>query len=399
MPSIYMFTPTTTGGHPRYTQELLTALSEIEPDGPLDVSLVTSADLDPSFETNAYPIHKVLPVLKSRASFSSRPALIASRLAHYWNRERHFYNWLVARDRNAIVHFQEVTFWTGYFDIRRLTRAGVTVFHTVHNVRWHEHPWFLPPFVADRLRRPSLRACNGLMVHSEELKQSLSAILGRGHPPIFVTPHGAWSRSNRSRQTVDIPARLTRKHLLFFGIVGQYKGVHVLLEALRQLPEHYTLTIAGQPNTVEYHQRLRDMVQEFAPGRVEFIDRFVDEAEIPDLFEKSSLLVLPYVNFDAQSGVLHDAISWGLPVVGTDVGAIGTSIRNWNIGTVVEPGNAEHLATGIKALFEDEPYRAAMTGIEHSRQELGWERTALATREAYKSVYAPTHGWNQSTQS
>lgn len=393
MPSLYMYTPTTTGGHPRYTAELLTALIGSDPDGTLDVSLVTGENLDPAFETSAYPIHKILPSLKPRASFSSRLSHIGSRLAHYWNRERHFAEWLSNRDKAAIVHLQEVTYWTGDLDIRRLKRGGITVFHTVHNVRWHEHPWYLPPALADRIRRPALRACDGLMVHSERLKQNLSDMLGPGHPPIFVTPHGAWSGSNSRQEAASIDERLALKHLLFFGIVRHYKGVHVLLDVLRKLPSDYTLTIAGEPTTGEYHEHLRTKVETFAPGRVEFIDRFVDDAEIPDLFAKSTLLILPYVNFDAQSGVLHDAISRGLPVVGTDVGAIGVSIREWKIGEVVEPGSVDGLARGIERMFDRETYASALDGIEAAREELSWERTASATCEAYRAVYAPRHGW------
>jgi glycosyltransferase involved in cell wall biosynthesis len=160
----------------------------------------------------------------------------------------------------------------------------------------------------------------------------------------------------------------------------------VLLDALNLLPDEYTLTIAGRPNSASYHELLRDKISTFAPGRVEFIDRFVADEEIPGLFAKSSLLVLPYVNFNAQSGVLHDALAWGLPVVGTDVGAIGTSIREWRIGEVVAPNNAEQLAAGILRMFEPERYAERMSGIERARQELSWERTAETTINGYKTV-------------
>jgi glycosyltransferase involved in cell wall biosynthesis len=381
-----MYTPTASGGHPRYSKELLTALAGAERDGGLRVSLVTAENLDPAFDTQSYPIHRVLPALQPHDQFGSRVSWLASRLLHYWKQDRSFYRWISAEPDEKIVHFQEMTLWSAYGHIRRLQRAGIRVFYTVHNVRWHEYPRFLPPAVAERIRRRYLRACDGLMVHSDALKQALSQMLGEGHPPIYVTPHGAWSASSQEAPVRDVSSQLALKRLLFFGIIGHYKGVHVLLDAMKLLPDDFTLTIAGRPNSASYHEQLREQIAGFPPGRVEFIDRFVADEEIPGLFAKSSLLVLPYVNFNAQSGVLHDALAWGLPVVGTDVGAIGTSIREWRIGEVVTPDNAEQLAAGILRMFEPDRYTAAMTGIERARQELSWDRTAEATIAGYKAV-------------
>jgi glycosyltransferase involved in cell wall biosynthesis len=238
------------------------------------------------------------------------------------------------------------------------------------------------------------RSCNALFVHTEALKLELSELAGSGHPPIFVTPHGAWSDSAYMRNGIAPEDRADRKHLLLFGLLGHYKGVHVLLDALKLLPDDYTLTIAGQPVDEAYRQLIRGKVASFAPGRVELIDRFIAEEEIPGLFSKSSLLVLPYVNFNAQSGVLHDAISWNLPVVGTDVGALGDSIRSWSLGEVVEPSNEKSLADAIVRMYQPERYAAALAGIHEAQHELNWDRTAEATVAGYRSVteFSKTNG-------
>ena len=384
--NVYMYSPTVVGGHPRYTKELLSALANAGKTDGYDVSLITSENLEPVFETTAYPIHRVFPTLKPRDQFSSRISWSVDRLLHHPRKARRLRRWMLQQPGEGIVHLQEWPVWLGTREIRTMQRRGYRVVLTVHNVRWHFYPRYIPRQVFDRLRVQLFRSCDALFVHSEELKADLSGLLAHDHPPIFVTPHGAWSNAAYVRPEDATTEREERHHLLLFGMLGHYKGVHVLLDALKFLPDDYTLTIAGQPVDEAYGQLIREKVGTFAPGRVELVDRFISEEEIPGLFGKSSLLVLPYVNFNAQSGVLHDAISWNLPVVGTEVGAVGDSIREWKLGEVVEPSNEQELAAAIVRLYEPEPYAAALAGIRNAQQGLSWERTAEATIVGYTSL-------------
>ena len=123
-----------------------------------------------------------------------------------------------------------------------------------------------------------------------------------------------------------------------------------------------------------------------APGRVELIDRFVSEQEVADLFGRSSLVVLPYTSFAAQSGVLHQALTYALPVVVSDVGALGESVRRWGVGEVVPPGDERALAWAIEQVLDPGRYRAAVESIACIRNELTWTRTAEATIEVYRSI-------------
>ncbi len=381
---IPMYTPTASGGHARYSFELLSAMAEHGDDSRVQVSLVTSNDLDPAFRTEAYSIHTILPPLRSRESFGSTFDWMLSRLRFYWRRDRTFVDW-ASQTGAAAVHLQEFTPWTAPFDLKRLHRRGIRVFATVHNIHWNTNPRFMPAWVSDASNRMVWRACDGLFVHSESLKRELSTFLGRNHPPIVVTPHGVWAVPRESSAESGDEGRLARKKLLFFGVISPYKGVDVLLQALEHLPD-FSLVIAGESVDPAYTARLHELAAGLPPGRVVIKDRFIAENEIAPLFAESTLVVLPYTRFTSQSGVLHDAVAYGVPVVGTDVGAVGETIRGWGIGEVVAPGDVLALASGIRAATEPEAYAAATAAMDRVRTETSWRSAATVILDTYEQV-------------
>ena len=122
------------------------------------------------------------------------------------------------------------------------------------------------------------------------------------------------------------------------------------------------------------------------PGRVELIDRYIDEQEIPDLFGAAAWWSCPTRRSLAQSGVLHQALAHARPVVVSDVGALGESVRRWGVGEVVPPGDERALAWAIEQALDPARYRAAVESIACIRSELTWTRTAEATIEVYRSI-------------
>jgi len=137
------------------------------------------------------------------------------------------------------------------------------------------------------------------------------------------------------------------------------------------------------PEDSAYREEIRTLVKRLPPGRVELIDRFIEDEEAALLLKSSSLVVLPYSSFAAQSGVLHDALAQGLPVVVTDVGALGQSVRSWGIGQVVPPDDSGALADAIREILTPNRYEEARRAVERVRSDLSWDRAAEITIEAY----------------
>jgi glycosyltransferase involved in cell wall biosynthesis len=387
--NVCMYTPSAYGGHARYTHQVLSALSEQGRDD-VQVSLITSRDLDPKYRTRLYPIYDILPPLLARSAFRSTLGWGYSRLRHYRRRETTFLRWIEDHDDACEgIHFQEYRTWPAPRHFRWLKARGKRLFSTVHNVYYHSYT-LGEPKVADPLllhrRRTALRLCDVLFVHSENLLRQLATFLGPGHPPIFVTPHGVWNIAGDNLTASSPEERLRRRHLLFFGVIRPTKGLHILLDAMEDLVD-CTLTVAGQLEDVRYRKQIQAVVERLPVGRVELMDRFVKDDEMGQLFDRSSLVVLPYTYFASQSGVLHDALAHGLPVVATDVGALGESVRSWGIGQVVPPNDDAALAAAIHQMLTPHRYLQASGAVGRVRENLSWNCLAKIVIEAYRSVW------------
>lgn len=386
---VCMYTPSAFGGHARYTHEILSALATKGRPEAIRVSLVTSRDLASEYRTGRYLIHDFLPPLRPRSAFRTSVTWGLSRAVHYYNRETEFLRWIRKHGSACdAVHFQEYTMWLAPRHFGLLKAMGLGLFFTVHNVyphRYLTHKFKTPYSLQLSMRRAALRLCDVLFVHTENLREQLADFLGEGHPPIVVTPHGVWSPADAPRTVTGAEERVGRRRLLFFGVARRNKGLHTLLRAMRDLDD-CTLTVAGRFDELRYQQEIRTMVEQLPPGRVELVDRFIEDEEMGKIFGESSLVVLPYVTFAAQSGVLHDALSYGLPVIVTDVGALGESVRRWGIGQVVPPENEAALAEAVREMLTPHRYVQASRAVDQVREDLSWNRSAEIMVEAYRHM-------------
>ena len=129
-------------------------------------------------------------------------------------------------------------------------------------------------------------------------------------------------------------------YILFFGTIHLYKGLHLLYEAHNTVPElkNKTLVIAGTGDI--YFERKPD------EANVIFINRFVQDNELHDLFSRASVVVYPYISA-TQSGVMSIASYFGKPMVLSDLPFFKQTCEGSEGITFFEAGNIEALADAI----------------------------------------------------
>jgi len=349
---------------------------------------VSSETLEAQFRAAPYPVHAILPRLTHRREFKTKLSWAASRLIHYPRCERQFVEWLRGRPDIEIVHFQEQTMWLAEALYRSVRALGKQVFYTVHNVRPHAYPPLIPRHIVDGCDRQAWRRCDGLFVLSEQLREDLSRFLGRGHPPIYVAPHGTWSQTETQRRTApSLQERLRTKRLLFFGNIRRNKGLDVLLRAAQSLPE-YSLTIAGEPRELRYFdsevvpavERLR------GAGRdIRLINHFIPDDQLAALFAEHSAFVLPYTtDFTAQSGVAFMALTYNTPVIASAVGGLRDLLREFRIGSTFEPNRDDQLAVAVRELHEGGRADELASELRRAKSRYSWETAAEETAKAYR---------------
>lgn len=128
----------------------------------------------------------------------------------------------------------------------------------------------------------------------------------------------------------------------YFGRLIPDKGAHVLVDALKRLPDAgVTLDIAGTGDP-DYIASL----QAAAPANV----RFLGWTRAETFFPTIDALVLPSVWPDPQPRVTFEAFMYGLPVIGSRAGGIPEEIDEDETGWLFEAGSADDLGRVIARL-------------------------------------------------
>jgi glycosyltransferase involved in cell wall biosynthesis len=144
-------------------------------------------------------------------------------------------------------------------------------------------------------------------------------------------------------------------------LIRKYKGVPYLIRAFEQLPsevlEKSRLLIVGE--IWEDRKELLDQI-EASPShdRITLIDEYVPDEKVSLYFSAADAVVLPYLRA-SQSGIAHIAMSFGKPVVVSEVGGLKESMAGYEGTFFVPPGDVESIRKAVLSLLgTNERYEA-----------------------------------------
>jgi glycosyltransferase involved in cell wall biosynthesis len=137
----------------------------------------------------------------------------------------------------------------------------------------------------------------------------------------------------------------------FIGSMIKHKGVHILLDAFRQIPAGQArLTLYGDPqDSPEYSAPLIHSAKSLPA--VEFKGTFPN-AEISAVLASFDVLVVPSLWHENTPLVIHSALAAGCPVVASDVPGIAELIEHRRNGLLFTPGAAPALAAHLRELID-----------------------------------------------
>ena len=170
------------------------------------------------------------------------------------------------------------------------------------------------------------------------------------------------------------------------GVVGRInlarKGQHLLVEAAARLaqshPDARFLVIGSPyPGKEEEESRLRTLIAGHG-----LTHRFVftgDMGDLPLIYGLLDVLVVPSPVPEPFGNTAPEAMAYGIPVVGTDLGGTAEIVRHGETGFLFPSGDADALAACIDVLLDD----------PRLRRELGDAgRVAFDERFEFERCYA-----------
>jgi glycosyltransferase involved in cell wall biosynthesis len=161
-----------------------------------------------------------------------------------------------------------------------------------------------------------------------------------------------------------------RRNVLFWGRIEPYKGLSVLLDSIelvRQVDPEVQLRVVGRGRLD------REFLERMTRLRVHVENRWVDHDEVRELADWAGIVALPYESA-TQSGPAAMALSNGVPVVATAVGALPEQVRHGRTGLVVPPRDPSAFAAGLLTIINDPKLALSMsaTSLQIAATEERW---------------------------
>lgn len=169
---------------------------------------------------------------------------------------------------------------------------------------------------------------------------------------VSVSPYGMdLSRFEGYERPAPEPGRL---RIGFMGQINAAKGVHILMEAFKGLPESSgaTLRISGdlRRHQADYIRELYAMAG--GDPRINFAGPFPNH-KVSDELKKMDVLVVPSTWYENTPLVIYEAFASGMPVIATNLGGMSEVVHHGENGLVFEAGDVEGLRAQLERLLGD----------------------------------------------
>ena len=302
-------------------------------------------------------------------------------------------NWVRVgrRIRRERPDFVLMKYWTPFMapcfgTIARIARGNghTKVLCQIDNVEPHEHHLTDKPF-----NRYYLHSVDGFVYMSEQVHSELRAY---SDAPALFSPHPLFEnfgeRVERSEACVRLGLDPANRYVLFFGLIRDYKGLDLLLDAWAQLrragrTEGRRLIVAGEFHTARepYLNRIADNGLQ---DEVLLHDRFIPDDDVKYYFSAADFVVQPYKTA-TQSGVTQIAYQFCVPMVVTKVGGLAEIVPDGRVGYVCEP-TPEGVAGAIERMYEGDTLQRFRENCVEERRRFSWEEMCSRITELYGLV-------------
>jgi glycosyltransferase involved in cell wall biosynthesis len=175
--------------------------------------------------------------------------------------------------------------------------------------------------------------------------------------------------------------------ILYFGIIRDYKGFDILLNAIAELKDSgldFHLLAGGEcyGSDEKYTQLISNL------GISDYItwhNKYIPDSEVSNYFSVADVVALPY-RTASQSGVTQIAYSYDLPVIVTKVGGLPEIVDEGQSGFTIEPENPTELANILEKNLEAGTFLEMAAYIKKFKQKFSWEYFVNGIELVYSKI-------------
>lgn len=160
------------------------------------------------------------------------------------------------------------------------------------------------------------------------------------------------------------------RYILFFGFIRRYKGLDILLEAIKDeriRSSGIQLIIAGEfyDDRAAYETLISSV-----SGQVKLFTDFIPNSEVKYYFSAADLVVQPYRNA-TQSGITQIAYQFEKPMVVTNVGGLPEGVPDGKVGFVTDP-EPKAIADAILKFFTPNSIPGLKENLREEKKKYSW---------------------------
>ncbi len=221
-----------------------------------------------------------------------------------------------------------------------------------------------------------IKAVDAFVTMSKDVLKDVKTFTGK---PATFTPHPIYDSYDKAVSKEEACKKLgldpSKRYLLFFGFIREYKGLDWLLEAMaderiRQsgieliaAGEYYNKDVEAANNAIIANNKLEN--------RVHMRTDFIPNSEVRYYFSAADLVVQPYKHA-TQSGITQIAFHFEKPMVVTNVGGLPEVVPDGEVGFVAEP-NPAAIADAILKFFAPGSIPHLRENILREKQKYSWD--------------------------
>jgi glycosyltransferase involved in cell wall biosynthesis len=267
-----------------------------------------------------------------------------------------------------------------------------------------------------------MKYADKITVNSGFMKNELTKIVGNRE--IEIIPMGCGIGDCEIKDYLKKRKNNERAKILFVGRLIEWKGVRYLIEAVKMLDsQKYELHIVGDGperkgleeldvgdvnseqkgsetvnrETVNREEK-KPLVTHHAsritrhPSRITF-HGYLTGTALEEMYRSADVFVLPSIVDDqgyteGLGTVLLEAISFGVPVIGSNVGGIPDIIIDGKTGFLVSQKDAKSIAQAVEKIVDNPELAEELTkkALNHLAQNFSWEMITNKFTLIYKSL-------------
>ncbi len=169
--------------------------------------------------------------------------------------------------------------------------------------------------------------------------------------------------------------------VLYIGRLVPKKGIKYLIRAMKDVDTHLTIVGDGPER-----ERLETLVSSLDVD-VTFVGE-VDPNEVNQYYRDAAVFALPSIEGEGMPNVILESMSWGLPVVATESGALPTLLDDGKTGYIVPMRDSDMLRDRMTELLNNPDRREAMgcAARKHVDKNHSWNWLITKLETVYANV-------------